>query len=184
MPTGVYIRTKLHKEIIRKNAYKISLAKRGKPAPWMIGEKNIAKRADVRLKISQALKGRKSPNKGKSNWWKKGALHNNWKGGITVGKENRKFYSHMKALERLCRKRKNGGTFTKEEWDDVKKRFNFTCPNCNRSEPKIKLTMDHIVPVVKNGTNYIANIQPLCQSCNTKKNTKIICFCYLGNVST
>jgi 5-methylcytosine-specific restriction endonuclease McrA len=68
----------------------------------------------------------------------------------------------------------NGGEFTKKEWADLVKKFNFTCPACYRKEPEIKLTADHIIPVSKGGTNYILNIQPLCESCNKKKNAKII----------
>ena len=47
------------------------------------------------------------------------------------------------------------------------------CPCCGK---KKKLTEDHIIPIKKNGTDYINNIQPLCQSCNSKKHIKIIFF--------
>jgi 5-methylcytosine-specific restriction endonuclease McrA len=65
------------------------------------------------------------------------------------------------------------GTHTLEEWNQLKLKCNFTCKGCNRKEPEIKLTRDHIHPLFHNGTNYISNIQPLCLSCNARKNNKL-----------
>jgi len=66
------------------------------------------------------------------------------------------------------------GSFTYSEWERLKEKYNYTCPSCGRREPKIKLTIDHIIPISKGGTNYISNIQPLCQECNSKKYTRVI----------
>jgi 5-methylcytosine-specific restriction endonuclease McrA len=75
---------------------------------------------------------------------------------------------------RRTRKTLAGGSFTPQEWEDLKAQYDFTCLCCLRSEPEIKLTADHVKPVVMGGTSNIDNIQPLCKSCNSRKHTKFI----------
>ena len=84
-------------------------------------------------------------------------------------KEKRVFYQQMRDWAK-----KVSGRHTIEEWESMKKRYNYTCPSCGKKEPEIKLTKDHIIPLYKKGENTIFNIQPLCRRCNCKKHTKII----------
>lgn len=79
-------------------------------------------------------------------------------------------------LRRYHRERATEGDFTAEEWALLKKKYKYTCPACGRKEPKIKLSIDHIIPISKGGTNYIWNIQPLCLECNLRKYDKILVF--------
>ncbi|EMY67780.1 HNH endonuclease [Leptospira vanthielii] len=48
------------------------------------------------------------------------------------------------------------------------------CPDCNRNlySKKIKLNVDHIVPISKGGSNDIVNLQLLCEKCNKSKKAK------------
>lgn len=94
----------------------------------------------------------------------------NWKGGIT----NNPDYRVIQENKRRAFKKDNGGAHTLYEWQTLKAQYNWTCPACKRKEPEIKLTLDHIIPLSKGGSNNIENIQPLCRSCNCKKHTKII----------
>lgn len=76
------------------------------------------------------------------------------------------------------------GSFTLGEWELVKKQYGNTCPKCGKTEPQIKLTIDHIIPLIKGGSNWIENIQPLCGPCNTSKFTKIIKYEPFNNAIT
>ena len=75
---------------------------------------------------------------------------------------------------RRARQLKAEGTFTAEEWETLLQKCGYKCLCCGRTNRK--LCADHIVPLIKGGTNWIENIQPLCRNCNSEKSTKIINF--------
>ena len=75
---------------------------------------------------------------------------------------------------RRAKHRAAGRSFTAEQWSLLKEYYNHTCLCCGRQEPKIKLTPDHVIPLGAPGTGAIANIQPLCLSCNSAKGAKTI----------
>ena len=89
-----------------------------------------------------------------------------------ANKERDNFHSRT----RRARRKNAEGFFTFDEWKLLKRQYGYTCLMCGKKEPEIKLTIDHIIPLIKGGSNYIENIQPLCQSCNSKKYLKIIDF--------
>jgi 5-methylcytosine-specific restriction endonuclease McrA len=74
--------------------------------------------------------------------------------------------------KRRARKLSNGGQYTNYEWEKLKEYYDYTCLCCNRKEPEIQLTIDHVIPIFRGGTNDISNIQPLCKRCNQSKHTK------------
>lgn len=55
---------------------------------------------------------------------------------------------------------------TRQEWENKKKSYNYTCAYCGK---QTKLTKDHVIPLSKGGNDNIENIVPSCQSCNSRK---------------
>lgn len=45
-------------------------------------------------------------------------------------------------------------------------RDGYACVECGATE---NLTVDHILSVVRGGSNHLSNLQTLCRSCNSKK---------------
>lgn len=76
--------------------------------------------------------------------------------------------------DRVAKQKGSNGKITTKEWQDLKEFYNYTCLCCKRKEPEIKLTLDHVFPLSLGGKHSIENVQPLCFSCNCKKNAKHI----------
>lgn len=81
--------------------------------------------------------------------------------------------------KRRARLLANGGTFTDAEWQAMCTQCEYRCLCCGEVRP---LTMDHIIPVTKGGRHEAANIQALCQPCNSRKGDRTIDYRY--NVAT
>lgn len=75
------------------------------------------------------------------------------------------------SLRHWTRKKNAEGSHTPEEWKALCEWFGNKCLACGSAE---RLTIDHVVPLARGGTDYISNIQPLCHSCNCSKQDKTI----------
>ena len=87
-------------------------------------------------------------------------------------------YVRWKTKRYLQRVKENGGAHSKEDFEKLKREYNFTCPSCKKAEPEILLEHDHITPLSKGGNSNIENIQPLCGTCNRKKRVKTVRYFY------
>lgn len=70
---------------------------------------------------------------------------------------------------RRARANTTDGDFTRQEWQALCDRYNQQCACCKAHAP---LTVDHVIPLIKGGTNDIGNLQPLCAVCNRRKGVK------------
>ncbi len=198
MPRGVYVKSESHRRNIAlvhlgmrhsdETKLKMSLAKKGlpphnkgnkKPFPKCLDcYKELGDYRSLRCRVCSGkfngVKGRPSGRKGKKYPHLCGENHPRWKGGERAMRIRFKDRIRFWSLQRIARKRNAAGKHTLEEWNELKKNYNFMCLCCKRCEPEIKLTEDHVVPLSKGGSNYIENIQPLCGSCNSSKNAKTI----------
>jgi len=70
---------------------------------------------------------------------------------------------------RRSREMKAEGSFTEQQWHDLCAIYDNRCLCCGSTEP---LTVDHVIPLARGGSNDISNLQPLCLRCNKRKHTK------------
>lgn len=74
-----------------------------------------------------------------------------------------------KNLLRVARKANAPGSFSREQFEDLKRKIGNVCLCCGFPGTQVKLITDHVVPLSRGGSNDISNIQPLCRSCNSRK---------------
>jgi len=79
---------------------------------------------------------------------------------------------HALRAARRAAKLSPGSNFSSSEWALLCETYRRTCLMCGRQEPDVQLTADHVVPLIHGGGNGIDNIQPLCRSCNSSKNSR------------
>jgi len=72
--------------------------------------------------------------------------------------------------ERRVRWASAEGSFTEQEWLAVCENQDYKCFDCGVEG---KLTIGHIVPLIRGGSNYISNIIAQCKPCNSKQGIKI-----------
>lgn len=87
---------------------------------------------------------------------------------------DRKRELSQKASKRRSIVKKTRGSYTTAEWRALCIKHNHCCLACGKAEPDIRLTPDHIQPLMKGGANTIDNLQPLCLECNVRKGSKTV----------
>lgn len=84
-------------------------------------------------------------------------------------KNNRAKYLLQKYLRRNAE-----GSFTQTDIDNLLRTQEHKCNGCNKVfSGTLKYEVDHIIPISKGGSNWPANLQLLCRSCNARKSDKI-----------
>jgi 5-methylcytosine-specific restriction endonuclease McrA len=124
----------------------------------------------VKQRLSIAHKGRRKTPEQRAALAEAAKRSPRYRGGSATRKYRKAFYQRQREISKYA----NGGSHTIEEWESMKLAYRYRCPACQASEPTITLTEDHVIPLSRGGTNNIENIQPLCQSCNSRKNARII----------
>jgi 5-methylcytosine-specific restriction endonuclease McrA len=71
---------------------------------------------------------------------------------------------------RRSRKAAALGSFTAREWEGVLAEHKGCCFDCGKSG---KMTVGHLIPLSKGGSNFIGNLKPQCGSCNSKQKDAI-----------
>ncbi len=66
-------------------------------------------------------------------------------------------------------KKRAHGSLTRAVWEEVCRRYADTCIYCGSTE---KITIEHLTPVSRGGTNKATNLAPACLSCNSSKRNK------------
>jgi 5-methylcytosine-specific restriction endonuclease McrA len=65
----------------------------------------------------------------------------------------------------------NGGYYTDLEWEGLKAQYDYTCLCCGQRESGIRLTVDHVIPISKGGSNDIQISSPFVRNAIKAKMT-------------
>lgn len=61
------------------------------------------------------------------------------------------------------------------EWRRILRAYDNRCAYCGKPPvPPAVLAIDHVIPIIKGGTNDPANLVPACKSCNSRKHARTI----------
>ncbi len=84
---------------------------------------------------------------------------------------NNKEYFLALGSRRRAWKLGGGGSHSEDAWRQLKELFGNRCLCCGQEK---KLTRDHVIPLSRQGSDDITNIQPMCAACNKSKFTQAV----------
>lgn len=84
-------------------------------------------------------------------------------------RQNNPEQGRLDAQRRRCRLKGVDGSFTRIDIVRITERQEGLCACCGSPDG---LTIDHIVPISKGGSNWPSNLQMLCRPCNSKKQAR------------
>lgn len=103
--------------------------------------------------------------------------------GIFIRKKNKEYFKPLRRRIKTTRRDKFNENFV-ERINKIKvfERANWHCQSCNCETPRLLMgsmednepTIDHIIPISKNGEHSYKNVQCLCRRCNALKADKIL----------
>ena len=77
--------------------------------------------------------------------------------------------------DRRMREKNAPGSCTPAEWAAILDEFNYCCAYCLRHESVAgKMSIDHMTPLTRGGSNDPDNLVPACRSCNSSKHDKTV----------
>ena len=109
-----------------------------------------------------------------------GKGHDNWSTWTSTSGKVKKYCKTCRQLRAKTyseRKKNAMGSHTDKEFQEKLKKYD-RCPKCDRKwddiplskgSARYKITEDHIIPLMRGGSDDIDNIRPLCYQCNFKK---------------
>lgn len=81
--------------------------------------------------------------------------------------------AHVARSHRRRALKRAGGSYSVRDWERLVRRHEGRCAYC-AEVPEEGLTVDHVVPLSRGGTNTIGNLLPACGRCNRSKGARLL----------
>jgi|SRR6266850_5562453 len=164
---GVTQRYKLRKEYFQKRYLENRERILAYNKAW--GESNRDKTAKAVRKMRSKFTSEELRIKWKSDYWKDAAK--------SVERQKRYANKHPELINHRvsqyrARKCKAHGRHTLEQWMSRVEFYGWRCAYCPKILTLNTLTKDHVVPLIRGGSNWASNLVPACRSCNASKHDK------------
>lgn len=126
-----------------------------------------------REKLRQRLEAKKIKAEQDSNYYFSNKLYISeyYKEWVRKNKNHLRAYQSAYKFKRLQKAIENGNnTLTTKEINELLIKH----PYCEYCKSTKNLSIDHIIPIIKGGSNSVLNVTVACRSCNSSKNDKLL----------